>query len=64
MGFLSEWKKYLDFHEAQVAQVQGEEVGGAGQKRREGQKLQEGLFEKVSLAFCCFHQRSGGLQVL
>lgn len=48
VGFLSEWKKYLDFHEAQVAEESGEVEGGAGQRRREGQKLQEELFEKVS----------------
>jgi hypothetical protein len=46
---LSEWKKYLDFHEAQVAVDAGELEGGAGQRRREGQKLQEELFEKVSI---------------
>ncbi|ORY83003.1 hypothetical protein BCR35DRAFT_303676 [Leucosporidium creatinivorum] len=48
VGFLSEWKKYLDFHEAQVAEEAGEIEGGAGQRRREGQKLQEELFEKLS----------------
>lgn len=44
---MSEWKKYLDFHEAQLAQeVEGGE--GAGRKReREGQKLETELFEKV-----------------
>lgn len=46
VGFLSEWKKYLDFHERQIAAVEGED--GAEQRMREGQKLQTQLFEKLS----------------
>ncbi|KAK4699342.1 hypothetical protein P7C70_g6920, partial [Phenoliferia sp. Uapishka_3] len=47
VGFLSEWKKYLDHHEAQLAEEVGGETG-EGKERRIGQKLDPELFEKLS----------------
>ncbi|KAL8290236.1 hypothetical protein RQP46_003175 [Phenoliferia psychrophenolica] len=51
VGFLSEWKKYLDFHEGQLAEDaagSAEAEGGAVRERRLGQKLDPELFEKLS----------------
>lgn len=48
VGFLSEWKKYLDFHEEQLAQNALDPEGKGKKREREGQKLQSELFEKLS----------------
>ncbi|KAI5481349.1 acetate non-utilizing protein 9, mitochondrial [Pseudohyphozyma bogoriensis] len=42
VGFLSEWQKYLEFHEKQLVEADAEKA------RREGQKMKEELFEKLS----------------
>ncbi|KAM0746350.1 ACN9-domain-containing protein [Meredithblackwellia eburnea MCA 4105] len=48
VGFLSEWKKYLEFHEAQLLP---ENTGVEGEKEireREGRRLDPELLEKLS----------------
>ncbi|KAM0789903.1 hypothetical protein ACM66B_006745 [Microbotryomycetes sp. NB124-2] len=52
VGFLSEWKKYLDHHEQQLveylAEVKGQHESEGDRMRRIGKKLPEGVLEQLS----------------